>query len=69
MADTSTSGRPPLRAPCPTCRQLIAYSTDNPWRPFCSERCRGIDFGAWANEDYRVPSPPAQTDDDDLPPV
>ena len=29
---------------------------DNRWRPFCSERCKMIDFGRWANEEYRVPS-------------
>jgi len=28
---------------------------DNPWRPFCSERCQLIDFGRWVDEDYRVP--------------
>ena len=45
---------------CPTCRQPSRYGPDNPWRPFCSERCRGIDLGAWASEAYRVPaqSPP-----------
>ncbi len=31
------------------------YSPANPFRPFCSERCRKIDLGAWANEDFRVP--------------
>jgi endogenous inhibitor of DNA gyrase (YacG/DUF329 family) len=24
--------------------------------PFCSERCRLIDLGAWLDEDYRLPS-------------
>ena len=45
---------------CPTCRQPSRYDCDNPWRPFCSERCRGVDLGAWASEAYRVPaqSPP-----------
>jgi endogenous inhibitor of DNA gyrase (YacG/DUF329 family) len=28
---------------------------DNSWRPFCSERCQLIDFGRWADEEYRVP--------------
>jgi len=31
----------------------------NPWRPFCSERCRLIDLGQWAAERYRVPAAPA----------
>jgi endogenous inhibitor of DNA gyrase (YacG/DUF329 family) len=33
------------------------------WRPFCSERCKLIDFGAWANESYRIPA--VERDDDD----
>lgn len=28
---------------------------DGRWRPFCSERCRMIDLGKWAAEEYRVP--------------
>jgi endogenous inhibitor of DNA gyrase (YacG/DUF329 family) len=39
---------------CPQCGTLIAWSTDNPYRPFCSERCKLIDLGAWANERYRI---------------
>jgi endogenous inhibitor of DNA gyrase (YacG/DUF329 family) len=40
---------------CPQCKREIIYSTENPYRPFCSERCRLIDLGQWANEDYKVP--------------
>jgi endogenous inhibitor of DNA gyrase (YacG/DUF329 family) len=29
---------------------------DNPWRPFCSERCKSIDLGGWASEAYRIPA-------------
>jgi endogenous inhibitor of DNA gyrase (YacG/DUF329 family) len=43
-----------IQVPCPTCGQRTAFGPDNPWRPFCSERCRGIDLGAWASESYRV---------------
>jgi len=39
---------------CPTCGQPVE-GQQNPWRPFCSERCKLIDFGRWANEEYRVP--------------
>ena len=50
---------------CPTCRQPTTYQ-DNPYRPFCSERCKLIDFGAWVNGEYAVPAdepapPPAET--------
>jgi endogenous inhibitor of DNA gyrase (YacG/DUF329 family) len=40
---------------CPTCGRLHPYETRNPFRPFCSERCKMIDLGQWANEEYRVP--------------
>ena len=40
---------------CPICHRPAAYE-GNPYRPFCSERCKLIDFGAWANEEYAVPS-------------
>ena len=43
---------------CPTCGKPAEWQ-DNPHRPFCSERCKLIDFGKWANEEYRVPSEPA----------
>ena len=44
--------------PCPTCGGDSLYSPDNPYRPFCSERCKNIDFGAWASESYRVEAKP-----------
>jgi len=43
---------------CPNCGKPAEWQ-DNPHRPFCSERCRLIDFGRWANEEYRVPAEPA----------
>ncbi len=43
---------------CPTCRQPTLFEARNRWRPFCSARCRGLDLGAWASEDYRVPATP-----------
>ncbi len=39
---------------CPACGGPSRYAADNPWRPFCSERCKNLDFGAWASENYRV---------------
>jgi uncharacterized protein len=40
---------------CPNCGKPAEWQ-DNPHRPFCSERCKLIDFGRWANEEYRVPA-------------
>lgn len=40
---------------CPKCNATIVWSTDNPFRPFCSERCKLIDLGQWATGAYRIP--------------
>lgn len=39
---------------CPTCKNEIKWD-DNPFRPFCSERCRLVDLGAWSSGDYSIP--------------
>ena len=51
------------QVPCPRCGRRTAYAPENKWRPFCSERCKMIDLGAWAAEDYRI----AGTDDKPAP--
>ncbi|WHZ12595.1 MAG: DNA gyrase inhibitor YacG [Burkholderiaceae bacterium] len=51
------------RVVCPTCGGESVYAPSNRWRPFCSERCRNIDLGAWASEQFRVPT---QATPDDL---
>jgi len=43
---------------CPQCSAEIEYSTSNPHRPFCSERCRLIDLGEWASESYSIEARP-----------
>lgn len=40
---------------CPTCGKPVAWTERARWRPFCSERCRLIDLGAWADEAHRIP--------------
>jgi len=40
---------------CPTCDKETEYA-GNPYRPFCSERCKLIDLGKWAGGDYRIPT-------------
>ena len=52
---------------CPGCRRKTVYSSSNPWRPFCSQRCRNADLGDWANERFRVAAE-APTDDNPQPP-
>ncbi len=39
---------------CPACGASVAWCETNTYRPFCSARCKGIDLGAWASEQYRV---------------
>ena len=41
---------------CPTCEAKVAWSPENVFRPFCSERCKQIDLGAWAEEKYTIPA-------------
>ena len=43
-----------LQVACPACQGASVYASSNPHRPFCSARCQGLDFSAWASEDYRV---------------
>ncbi|MDP2769748.1 MAG: DNA gyrase inhibitor YacG [Giesbergeria sp.] len=51
-----TISSPARQVACPACRGPSLYSTQNPWRPFCSERCKQMDLGAWASEGFRVPA-------------
>jgi UPF0243 zinc-binding protein NMCC_1813 len=43
-----------LTVECPNCRQPVAWIPENKYRPFCSERCKLIDLGEWADEKYTV---------------
>jgi endogenous inhibitor of DNA gyrase (YacG/DUF329 family) len=61
----------PLVVSCPTCGAPVEFTKASRWRPFCSQRCRMIDLGAWASESYRIPvtsspdsEPESQRDDD-----
>ena len=45
----------PTTFPCPRCGESSTW-TDNIFRPFCSERCKIIDLGAWANDQYTLPT-------------
>lgn len=50
---------------CPRCEKTGTWTTENAFRPFCSERCKMIDLGNWADETHRVPG--ELVDPDDLP--
>jgi uncharacterized protein len=43
------------RVQCPGCGQAVVWSTGNPWRPFCCERCKMADLGAWFLGERSIP--------------
>ncbi len=50
---------------CPTCGKQTEYN-GNEFRPFCSERCKLIDFGAWADEEFVLPAENSPLSEEDL---
>lgn len=51
--NTKMTEKKRITARCPACSKDSVWE-DNPFRPFCSERCRLIDLGKWASEEYRI---------------
>jgi endogenous inhibitor of DNA gyrase (YacG/DUF329 family) len=45
----------PKQVTCPTCGGMSLYAPTNRYRPFCGERCKQMDLGAWASERFKVP--------------
>jgi endogenous inhibitor of DNA gyrase (YacG/DUF329 family) len=43
-----------MKISCPVCKNITTWE-ENPFRPFCSERCKLIDLGAWASGEYGIP--------------
>ena len=50
---------------CPTCGRDCEF-TGNEFRPFCSERCKLLDFGAWADEEFAIPSETSSLSDEEI---
>lgn len=57
-----------LTVACPTCKKSVAWSKEEQFKPFCSERCKMIDLGDWATEAHKIPGEPIEEDSeaDDL---
>ena len=61
-----------MKLRCPICKTLTTWE-ENPWRPFCSERCKLIDLGTWAAEEYSIPGtdpgtePPQESETENTP--
>jgi endogenous inhibitor of DNA gyrase (YacG/DUF329 family) len=49
---------------CPACGGASVYASTNAHRPFCSERCKNHDLGAWASESFKVEDPGATSPSD-----
>lgn len=45
-----------LKVACPVCRTVVVWCDENRHRPFCSERCRLLDLGVWADGGYAMPA-------------
>ena len=60
--DTPANAKPRL-VRCPACGGDSIYAPSNAYRPFCSERCKNMDLGAWASESFRVPEAPPREED------
>lgn len=52
-----------LKVNCPTCKEIVVWGEDSPYRPFCSERCKLIDFGEWASERHAIAGEPVDPED------
>lgn len=46
---------------CPACKKEVPFA-GNPYRPFCSRACKGLDLIRWASENYRIEG---KNDEDD----
>jgi hypothetical protein len=53
-----------MQIPCPVCKNPTIYSKKNPYRPFCSERCKLIDLGEWLDGNYYIQAEEDESDHD-----
>lgn len=49
--------------PCPRCGAPVRWGGEARWKPFCSERCKLIDLGAWFMEEHAIPGEPVADGD------
>jgi uncharacterized protein len=47
---------------CPTCKKEVKWDLKSPFCPFCCERCKTLDLGAWASNAYAIPDQPVDLD-------
>ncbi|AXK38393.1 DNA gyrase inhibitor YacG [Crenobacter cavernae] len=51
---------------CPSCGKAVEWTPESRYRPFCSERCKLIDLGAWATESFRLRAEETELNEEDL---
>ncbi len=56
---------PGVRVKCPTCKRELTWSEQFPFRPFCSERCKMVDLGAWVAGERTIPGDPGVSPEDE----
>ena len=56
MSQTNAPAAKPRIVRCPGCGGDSHYAPSNAFRPFCGQRCKNLDFGAWASEHFRMAS-------------
>ncbi|MDR0250728.1 MAG: DNA gyrase inhibitor YacG [Burkholderiales bacterium] len=66
MKKTVSTAYPTTTVACPQCGASVAWTSTSRWKPFCSERCKLLDLGAWANESYRVASTETTADTSEI---
>jgi len=54
-----------MNVKCPNCEKMTEYM-GNEFRPFCSERCKLLDFGAWVDGDYALPAQSSSLTEEDI---
>ncbi|WP_084155751.1 DNA gyrase inhibitor YacG [Halomonas halocynthiae] len=64
LGEQLNNTQPALEVGCPHCQTRVTWSEQSPYRPFCSQRCRIIDLGAWADESHRIAGEPAMDEAD-----
>lgn len=52
----------PRLVKCPTCETQVAWTAEQEFRPFCSERCKLIDLGEWVMAEKKIAGEPLLQD-------
>ncbi|MEO7775417.1 MAG: DNA gyrase inhibitor YacG [Steroidobacteraceae bacterium] len=58
----------PTRVACPTCGRKVDWTPSATFRPFCSERCKLIDLGAWFSGERAIPDTSSDPEDGETAP-